>query len=86
MVLVNQNLFYVKHSLGYCTGFFGGSVVENLPAMQKQEETQVRSLSQEDSPGGGRDKPLQYSCLENPVDRRDWQATVHTGSQRVRHD
>ena len=28
------------------------------------------------SPGGGHGKPLQYSCLENPMDRRAWQATV----------
>ena len=26
---------------------------------------QVRSLGREDSPGGGQDNPLQYSCLEN---------------------
>ena len=31
----------------------------------------------ERSPGGGHGKPLQYSCLENPVDREVWQATVH---------
>ena len=29
------------------------------------------------SPGGGNDNPLQYSCLENPMDRDAWQATVH---------
>ena len=29
------------------------------------------------SPGGGRGKPLQYSCLENPRDRGAWWATVH---------
>ena len=29
------------------------------------------------SPGGGGGNPLQYSCLENPMDRRAWQATVH---------
>ena len=29
------------------------------------------------SPGGGNGNPLQYSCLENPVDRGDWQATVY---------
>ena len=29
------------------------------------------------SPGGGHGHPLQYSCLENPVDRGAWQATVH---------
>ena len=28
-------------------------------------------------PGGGHDNPLQYSCLENPMDRGAWQATVH---------
>ena len=27
--------------------------------------------------GEGNGKPLQYSCLENPMDRGAWQATVH---------
>ena len=29
------------------------------------------------SPGGGNGNPLQNSCLENPMDRGVWQATVH---------
>ena len=29
------------------------------------------------SPGGGHDNPLQYFCLENPMDRGAWWATVH---------
>ena len=29
------------------------------------------------SPEGGHGNPLQYSCLENPMDRGAWQATVH---------
>ena len=29
------------------------------------------------SPGGGQGSPLQYSCLESPIDRGAWQATVH---------
>ena len=29
------------------------------------------------SPGEGNDNPLQYSCLENPMDRELWWATVH---------
>ena len=29
------------------------------------------------SPGGGHGDPLQYPCLENPMDRGAWQATVH---------
>ena len=36
-------------------------------------------------PGGGDDNPLQYTCLENPMDRGAWQATT-VGSQRVGHD
>ena len=31
----------------------------------------------ERSPGGGHGNPLQYSCLENPMDRGTWQATAH---------
>ena len=37
------------------------------------------------SPGEAIGYPLQYSCLENPMDRGAWRATVH-GVQRVRHD
>ena len=29
------------------------------------------------SPGEGHGNPLEYSCLENPTDRRGWWATVH---------
>ena len=36
-------------------------------------------------PGEGNGYPLQYSCLENPMDRGAWQATVH-GVARVGHD
>ena len=37
----------------------------------------VGSLGREDSPGEGNGSSLQYSCLENPVDREAWWATVH---------
>ena len=37
------------------------------------------------SPGGTHGNPLQYSCLENPMDRGVWPATVH-GVARVQHD
>ena len=37
------------------------------------------------SPGGGNGNPLQYPCLENPIDRGAWQATVH-GVTRVRYN
>ena len=50
--------------------------VKNLPAMR---ETQVPSLGQEDPRGEGNGNLLQYSCLENPMDRGAWRATVHGG-------
>ena len=34
------------------------------------------------SPGGGNDNPLQYSCLENPMDRGTWRAAVHGVAKR----
>ena len=50
-------------------------MVMNLPAMQ---ESWVQSLSWEDSPGERNGYPLQYSCLENPMDTGGaWRATVH---------
>ena len=49
-------------------------MVKSLPAVQ---ETQVQSLGREDSPGEGNGNPLQYPCLENPMDGEAWQATVH---------
>ena len=57
-----------KHSRGNT-----GSEVTNPPAMQ---ETPARSLGGESSRGGS-GTPLQHSCLENPMDRGAWWATVH---------
>ena len=56
-------------------------MVKNLATMQ---ETCVLSLSGEDPLEEGR-QPIQYSCLENPMDRGALWATVH-GSQRAGHD
>ena len=33
------------------------------------------------SPGGGDGNPFQYSCLENPMDRKAWWATDHRVSE-----
>ena len=49
-------------------------MVKNLPAMW---ETQVRSLGQEDSLEKGMATHSSISCLENSMDSRTWQATVH---------
>ena len=55
-------------------GFPGDSIVKSPPAKAKDVGS-VPGLGR--SPGEGHDKPLQYSCLENPLDRRAWRATVH---------
>ena len=49
-------------------------MVKHLPAMW---ETWVRSLGWEDPPEEGNGNPLQYYCLENPMDGGVWQAGVH---------
>ena len=56
------------------TGFPGGSVVKNLLANAGDSGLISRSGR---SPGEGNGNPLQYSRLENPMDRECWQATVH---------
>ena len=57
-------------------------LVKNLPAMQ---ETWIRSLSWEDLLEKEMATHFQYSCLENPMGRGAWQATVH-GIERVGHN
>ena len=52
-------------------------VVKNLPVNAGHIETQVRSLGQEDPPGGGNGNPVQYSSLKNPMDRGAWWVTIH---------
>jgi len=52
-------------------------VVKNLPAKAGdiRDMGSVPGLGR--SPGGGHGNQLQYSCLENPMDRGAWQAMVH---------
>ena len=52
-------------------------MVENLPAMW---ETQAQSLGQEDPLEEDMTNLLQYPCLENPMDRGAWCATLHGGT------
>ena len=58
------------------SGFPGGSVVENLPAKAGEAGDLGSTPVSGKSLGGGNVNPLQYSCLENPMDRGAWQATV----------
>ena len=55
----------------------GGSTVKNLPASTGDSGDTGLTLGLGRSPGRGNGKPLQYSCLENPMDRGAWQAIIH---------
>ena len=47
-------------------------MVKNPPATQETQEMWVLSLGQEDPVEKGMATPVQYSCLENPIDRGAW--------------
>ena len=57
--------------------FPGGSVVKNPPANAEDagDTGLIPGLGR--PPGGENGNPFQYSCLENPMDRGAWRATVH---------
>ena len=59
-----------KHNLGFPGGSDGKESACNLGDLGS-----IPGLGR--SPGGGHSNPLQRSCLENPMDRRAWWATVH---------
>ena len=52
-------------------------VVKNLPASAGDAGDTGSTPGSGRSPGRGNDNPLQYSCLENPMGRGAWQATIH---------
>ena len=67
-------LFYSVWTSGLRKGFPGGSVVKNLTA-NTGDAGSVPGLRR--SPGEGNGNPVQYSFLENPMDRGTWWATAH---------
>ena len=54
---------------------FSGSSDSKEAACSAGDPSSIPRLGR--SPGEGNDYPLQYSCLENPMDRGAWQAAVH---------
>ena len=60
-------------------------VVKKPPAKVGDERDMGSIPGSGRSPGGGHGDPLQYSCLENPVDRGAWWATVHASSPVLGH-
>ena len=75
-----MDLASLKHNLVNSLkilGFPGSIVVKNLPANagDARDSGLIPGLGK--SPRGGNGNPLQYSCLENSLDRGAWQTTVH---------
>ena len=72
---------FLKYWILFHLDFPGGSVVKNLPASAGDtgDIGSIPGLGR--VPGGGNGNPLQYSCLENPMDRGDWQSIVHRVSK-----
>ena len=77
-------MYFISYSTGVIKDLlcarWCGSVIKNLPA-NTGEEGSVPGLGR--SPVGRNGNPLQYPCLENPMDRGSWQATVHGSSQEA---
>ena len=65
-------------ALRWNEGFPGGSVVKN-PPVNAGDASSIPGW--ERSPGEGSGSPLQYSYLENPMDRGVWRAMVHGVTQ-----
>ena len=64
----------VQCVLSTIVGFLDGSLVKNLPG-NTGDTGSTSGLKR--VPGEGNGNLLQYCCLGNPMDREDWQATLH---------
>ena len=73
-ILITGTTIYLSLAMSY-NCFQGGSVVKNPPANEGDTGAITGSGR---SPGGGNSNPLQYLCLNNPMDRGAWWATVHS--------
>ena len=77
ILLIREGLLTVHNSLLLylvAQGFPDGSDGK-VSACNSRDPASIPVLGR--SPGEGNGSPLQHSCLENPMDRGDWRATVH---------
>ena len=75
-----RKIKYIYSTTPSFSGFSGGTS-QNLPANAGDIRDAGSVPGSGRSPGGGHSNPLQYSCLENPMDRGAWRATVHRVAQ-----
>ena len=86
LVLACMDSFYVCTGVSFIMSFSGGTSGKEPSCQCKLDETRAGSIpGWGRRPGGGHGNPLQYSCLENPMDRGAWLVTIHRIA-KVRHD
>ena len=73
-MVASQARQHIKKIVYHNRGFPGGSMINDLPA-NAEDVGSIPGFGR--SPGGGDGNPLQYSCLESPMDGGAWRATVH---------
>ena len=89
-VLLNFNIYKVSLNTNYSSVCLRASqaapAVKNPPANagDLRDGGLIPRLGR--PPGGGHGSPVLYSCLENPMDRGAWRATVRVDQQRVGHN
>ena len=85
LTYLQESQFLIPHWWGRKRGggdylyiVFGSSLVAQIVTSPlAMQETQVQSLGLEDPLEKENGNPLQYSCMENPMDRGAWRETVH---------
>ena len=79
-VFLSPHLYTLMLLLG-----FPGGLVGKEPACNAGDAGDMGSIPGSGrSPGGGHSNPLQYSCLENPMDRGAWWAIAHNSQSQTR--
>ena len=76
-VLIFKFWWLYIYFYGYLLGNPGGSVGKESTCNAEVSGAKGSIPGSGRSPGGGHGNPLQYPCLENPMNRGAWQATVH---------
>ena len=87
VIMKTSFLFYLWTRTTVCIcimelfGFLGGAVVKKSARQCRRRRRYGFDPGLGRSPGGGNGNPLQYSCLEKPMNRGAWWATVHGGHE-----
>ena len=75
--IFNSSMSCFTYLIHVSESFPGDSVVKTLSANAGDTGDSDLIPGSGRSPGGGKGNPLQYSCVENYMDREAWQAEVH---------